>query len=84
MAEATFLIPEKDSDRIQDLRGTAGIQAVQVAHKPFDPFGAEAETQVVEEAVVTVSYNPAQMSIAQIRDALRSCNIHILDVQRGE
>ncbi len=84
MAEAIFLIPEKDSDRIQALRGVAGIQAVQATHKPFDPFSADAETQAVAEAVVTVSYDPAQMSIAQIRDALRSCNIHILDVQRGE
>ncbi len=84
MADVTFLIPEKESDRIQELRGVAGIQAVQATHKPFDPFSADAETQVVAESVVTVSYDPAQMSIAQIRDALRSCNIHILDVQRGE
>ncbi len=83
MAEATFLIPEKDNDRVQALRGTAGIRAVHMAHKPFDPFGADAETQVVVEAVVTVSYDPARTSVEQIREAFRSLNIHVLDVRSG-
>ncbi len=84
MADAIFLIPEKESDRVQAIQGMTGIQAVHVSQKSFDPFSADAETQVVPEAVVTVSYDPAQTSGAQIRDALRSCNIHVLDVQRGE
>jgi len=84
MAEATFLIPERDRNRAQELRGAAGIRAVRVAHKPFDPFSADAETQVFAEAVVTVSYDPAQTSIEQIREAFRSLNIHVLDVRSGQ
>lgn len=84
MAEATFLIPEKDRDRIHELRGTAGIQAVHMTHKPFDPFSADAETQVVAEAAVTVSYDPVRTSVEQIREAFRSLGIHVLDVRSGE
>lgn len=83
MAEATFLIPENDSNRVQELPGTVGIHAVRVTHKSFDPFGADAETQVVAESIVTVSYDPAQTSVAQIKDAFRSRSIHVLDVQSG-
>ncbi len=83
MAEATFLIPEKDRNRIQELRGTAGIHTVQVTYKSFDPFSAGAEAQVVAEAAVTLSYDPARISVEQIREAFRSLNIHVLDVRSG-
>jgi hypothetical protein len=84
MAEVTFLIPEKDKDRVQGLHGMAGVDDVRVIHKPFDPFGADAETQVVAEAALTVSYDPTMTSVEQIREAFRSLDIHVLDVRSGE
>ncbi len=84
MAEVTFLIPEKDRDHVQGLRGVAGVEDARVVHKPFDPYGADAETQVVAEAAVTISYDPATTSVERIRDAFRSLGIHVLDMQGGE
>jgi len=84
MAEVTFLIPEKDDEHARELQGTAGIEAIHMAQKPFDPFSADAETQVVAETIVTVSYNPAQTTVRQIRDALHAHGVHVLDVLKGE
>jgi len=84
MADVIFLIPEKDSEHARDLRGMAGIAAIHMAKKPFDPFSADAETQVVAETVVTVSYDPAQTTVRQIRDALHAHGVHVLDVLKGE
>lgn len=84
MADVTFLIPEKDSEHARDLHGVAGIEAIHMAQKPFDPFSADAETQVVPETVVTVSYDPAQTTVRQIRDAFRTHGVHVLDVREGQ
>ncbi len=84
MAEVIFLIPEKDSEHARELHGVAGIEAIHMAQKPFDPFSADAETQVVPETVVTVSYDPAQTTVRQIRNALHAQGIHVLDVREGQ
>ncbi len=84
MADVIFLIPEQDTKRARELQSVAGIEAIQIAEKPFDPFGADAETQVVAETVVTVSYNPAQTTVRQIVDALHAHGVHVLDVREGE
>lgn len=85
MAEATFLIPEKDAERARALethpRDIVGVNAVQVAPKPFDPFGPDAETQAVAESCVTVSYDPAETTVEQIQDALKTLDIHVLDAR---
>ncbi len=85
MAEATFLIPEKDADRAhaleRHLRDVVGLQQVQVAHKPFDPFGPDADAQPIEEACVTIIYDPAETTIERIRDAFTALDIHVLDVR---
>ncbi len=84
MADVTFLIPEKGDEHARELQGVAGIEAIHMAQKPFDPFSADAETQVVAETVVTVSYDPAQTTVRQIRDALHAHGVHVLDVLKGE
>lgn len=84
MPEVTFIIPAKDSERLSALHGVSGIEAIQVAHKPFDPRSTDAETQVVQESLVTISYDPAQTTVRQIRDAFHAHRIHILDVQDRE
>ncbi len=84
MVEATFLIPENDRNRVQGLRAVAGIEDIRVTHKPFDPFSADAEAQVVAEAVVTVSYDPVIVDSEHIKAAFVACHIHILDVQTDE
>ncbi len=84
MPEVTFIIPEEDSERISAVHGVSGIGAIQIAQKPFDPRSADAEAQVVRESLATISYDPAQTTVGQIRDAFRAHGIHILDVQDRE
>lgn len=83
MADVTFLIPEKDDEHARELQGVAGIEAIHMAQKPFDPFSADAETQVVTETVVRVSYDPAQITVRQIRDAMHAHGVHVLDEMKG-
>jgi hypothetical protein len=65
MAEVTFIIPEKDNERVELLRTLPGVQAVRVAHKPFDPRSDDAELQSFEESLLTISYDAATLTESQ-------------------
>lgn len=84
MDEVTFIIPEKESERARSLQSVAGVAAVKVAHKPFDPRSADAETQVVEESLVTVSFDPTTAKVGGIKGALHALGVHVLDMREGE
>lgn len=85
MATAIFIIPQKDADKVREikrhLRDVGGITQITVRHEPFDPFGPEAETRAVDEARITVSYDPAETTRKEIEGAFAALHIHILDVQ---
>ncbi len=85
MATAVFIIPQKDADKAREieghLRAVAGLSQIRVQHEPFDPFGPEAETRAVDEARITLSYDPAETTRAAIEEAFAALHIHILDVQ---
>jgi len=85
MAEATFLIPEKDAGRAhaleQHLRDVAGLQQVRVAQKPFDPFGPDADAQPIAESRVTVVYDPAETTVEEIKGAFTALDVHVLDTR---
>lgn len=59
---------------------------MRVAHKPFDPFGAAAELQPLDEAqvTVTVTYDAAETSVGRIREAFNHLGIHVLDYAEDE
>ncbi len=84
MAQATFVIPEKDADRVEELgrhlRAVVGLKQVRIAHQPFDPFGPDAEAEPIAESRVTVAYDPAETTIAQIAAAFKALHIHVLHV----
>ncbi|MCA1670553.1 MAG: hypothetical protein LC793_24865 [Thermomicrobia bacterium] len=84
MATVTFIIPEKDSERARSLQTVAGVAAVEVAHRPFDPRSADAETQVVEESLLTVSFDPTKTKVGGINGALHELGVHVLAVREGE
>ncbi|MGI8689055.1 MAG: hypothetical protein ACR2M3_10795 [Thermomicrobiales bacterium] len=85
MAEATFLIPEKDAGRAhaleQHLCDVVGLKQMRIVHKPFDPFGPDADAQPSEEACVTVAYDPAETTIERIRKTFTALGIHVLDAR---
>lgn len=85
MATAIFIIPQKDADGARaiegHLRDVAGLSQIRVQHEPFDPFGPEAETRAVDEARITVSYDPAETTCKEIEGAFTALGIHILDVR---
>jgi copper chaperone CopZ len=82
MAAITFIIPEEDNAHTESLRTLPGVQAVRVAHKPFDSHGADAELQPFEESLLTISYDAGQLTEHQIRDALRKAGVHVLAIRK--
>ncbi len=85
MAQATFLIPDKDAGRARALerhpQDVVGLKEVRIAQKPFDSFGPDADAQPFAEARVTVIYDPAAITIEQIREAFNALDVHVLDVR---
>jgi hypothetical protein len=88
MATAIFIIPQKDADRVRDTAerrdDIAGHVQIRVQHKPFDPFGADAETQAVDEYLVHVTYDPHETTVEQLHDALTALGVHILDTRQSD
>jgi len=84
MATVTFLVPEHDADKARELateeHDLAGVQHIEVQHKPFDPRGPDADSQPFEEYWVIVTYDSAQTSAKQLHDLVRARNIHFLDM----
>ncbi len=88
MATAIFVIPQHDAERAERLLGNLGGAAPHVRmamqHKPFDPFGADAETQAVDETLVRVTYDARFVSTRQLHAALTALGVHILDTREDD